>query len=791
MNYSTLYSDTKPEDKDGIKSYTKWSGRISASQKLQAAWLKQAENIYKIYTGKESETDGHSSCVKHNIVWETHQLTKEAYYARPPITVAQVRQGFESPITKTAQSILKRDLDFFVSNADSSFNYNMGACRDDFRLIGRGVAWVVYKPENGSQEVVNDEGEEVEEDFLITEGVEIDYVNYKDFLQSKARRWDEVRWVAKRTYHTKEEIASLFGQEKADAFTKKDKQDEELDCVDIEVWEIWDKDAKKVIFWADRYKDGLLEEKDPPIQFKNFFPCPRPLLGTTSPDSMVPKADAKILDFYVSEINAITERIANITSAIRVFGAYDSSVIGMSDFFKSSDNYLAPVQNWKQFLEKGKFDGVMSNFPISDYITALQQLTQEKSRLEQEYYRASGSTSLMRGEAMINESAQSVQARSRFADLRLSSEQKEIQRFCRDCIALMADVICQNFEDSTILEIANVSSIIDETVTEEVVAQAIELLRNKTATSIAIEIETDSTIAINGEAERTDRLEFLNASINALNTCISVAENLPEFAEPAMKTLLFVLDAYPAAQPVDVSYKQSIEMFKKRKEAEAGQPPPLTIEEKELQMKQQIAQGEQQILLQKYSAEAGQAMQDAQMKFQIKQQELQFDYQKLQAENLAAIQKLQAEMQLQYQKVQGELMLLREKAILEAQVKREDIQVKGQLKGQEAAFDANLKRETAIADLQTKREAKQVDIQLKQEAIMIQAQQQAEKDMLDREAELQKEMIRAQVKQDETLMKAQVDMQAASTPDITVKEETPPSVVINNNIKTDKKVKKK
>lgn len=803
MDYTFSGKSDSEVDPDEVKTRAKWICELDNSEKEYRGWLKENERILENYTnGRKPDKipEKGDSPVTYNVTWMTHQTAKEAIYARTPNTLPTLRQGHETVTTKAGQVMAKRLIDYFIKNPEADFDYNMRSCRDDFMLLGQGQAWALYEPTNKTEYVtVSEEAEDkddlyedeetgetyTQESYLEGEDVKILYVDWKDYRQEPAKKWGEVGWVARRVRLDKDEVKETFGDAIASAIVYGEPKEEPTTDLEeykaqknrvCEVWEIWSKRDKKVYFISEQYKNGPLKEQDPPCDFKNFFPCPRPLLDTTVNHSMVPIADSSILNYVINAIDNVTTRIGNITSALKVFGIYDKSITELKDLFTNDENYLHASNNWTKFLENGKFAGAIEFFPIGEYVTTLQELNAERDRLKNDYYQLSGYNSVMQGEAVANESAAVRQARSRFTDLRLSSRQKEMQRFCRDCISLLGEVIFKKFEPETIKTISGISVEDNEEFTEEVINDGIEFLKNEIARSLALEIETDSTLAINGEAEKQDRLEFMNAAINSINTAVNVSETLPEFMDPATKLLTFTLGAFPASQPLEMSIQSSLDAYKLRKEQEAQQPPQIPIEIQQMQMKQQIAQAQLQQDGQKFMQEAQQAMQDSQMKFQIKQQELQFEYQKLQIETNNQMQKLSAEMQLQNEKIQGELMLLREKLFTEAQVKSQGNQLQAQVKSQDNMTMAQIRQQDNLMKTQTKVEEIRTSAQLRTQELALQQQ-----------AEARKQAMEDRNKQITTMLDAQIRQQEVSKPEINLPSEANPVNVTVNVDAEDKK----
>jgi hypothetical protein len=142
-----------------------------------------------------------------------------------------------------------------------------------------------------------------ESSVIAGEMVAYDYVHWKDFRHSPARTWEEVCWVARRVYMTRANGKKRFGdvfakvplnytEPKTEAGHSQTGGNEAFGpgkgvMKKDAIWEIWSKDDKKV-YWLCEDHPEILDEKPDLFQLDDFFPCPCPVLATTTNDSLVP-----------------------------------------------------------------------------------------------------------------------------------------------------------------------------------------------------------------------------------------------------------------------------------------------------------------------------------------------------------------------------------------------------------------------------------------------------------------------------------------------------------------------
>jgi hypothetical protein len=169
---------------------------------------------------------------------------------------------------------------------------------------------------------------------------------------------------------------------------------------------------------------------------------------------------------------------------------------------------------------------------------------------------------------------------------------------------------------------------------------ACNVIRRDAATGYAIDIEADSTIAADEQAEKQARTEFLTAIMPLLQVIVPQIQQNPAMAPLAKALVMFGMRAFPAARSLEEMFEQAF--------ATLAQAPPQPPQQKgntkspaEIASEAQIAQGEQRVDMAKIQGE----QQQGAVQLQIQQQknasdmwktfaQLQQDQQKTQAENM-------------------------------------------------------------------------------------------------------------------------------------------------------------
>ena len=329
------------EQAQEFEIFQRWKAELEFARKDKeyTKWLERCKKITRRY--RDERNDAYQESERRlNILWSNTQTLKPALYGKQPIPIVERRFMDRDPVARTASTILERVLSFQMEVGYYHGSTDRGVL--DYLLYGMGQTWLRYEPQI-EQEIEGDENaeiqaqektaEQVQEDgdgepyeTLAYEKVCDDYVYYQDFLWSPARCWGEVRWVGRRSYLEKSQIAERFGKEKADKITldyvPDRMQGENYDEKTVgyfkkaEVWEIWNKPDRKVYFIAPGTAGMVLEVRDDPLKLQCFWPCPEPLFATQTNDTIVPIPDYAQYQDQAKELDDLTNRIAKITTAV-------------------------------------------------------------------------------------------------------------------------------------------------------------------------------------------------------------------------------------------------------------------------------------------------------------------------------------------------------------------------------------------------------------------------------------------------------------------------------------------
>ena len=92
------------------------------------------------------------------------------------------------------------------------------------------------------------------------------------------------------------------------------------------------------------------------------------------------------------------------------------------------------------------------------------------------------------------------------------------------------------------------ANVISDTQAQQDFVAAIQLLKNDALRTFRIEIETDSTIAVNENVEKQSRIEFLSAISQFLPQALSTFQQIPQLGQAMAEMLLFGVRGFRAGR---------------------------------------------------------------------------------------------------------------------------------------------------------------------------------------------------------------------------------------------------
>jgi hypothetical protein len=628
-------------------TYEDWYKTIGGYERQYKRWEARADRIVKKY--KDDSRYDRNPNARFNILWSNVQTIQPAIFARLPRPDVSRRFRDNDPIGRVASMMLERALEFEIEHY-GDYKSAMNNAVLDRLLGGRGVSWVRYEPHFAVDEVGEpDDGFQVTEDSdeaETPEGMEnenperieyecapVDYVHWKEFGHSPgARTWEEVTCVWRKVYMSRSALVERFGEEmgyKIPLDTKPSDDKNSYKPMDgnyeAVIYEIWDKETGKVL-WLSKSLGKIIDERDDPLQLECFFPCPKPLYSTLTTDSLEPIPDFVIYQDQARELDTLCDRIDGLINALRVRGVYDASASELQRLFSEGENNtLIPVDNWMAFAEKQGMKGAIDLVDITPFAQALAQCYTAMEQVKGQIYELMGIADIQRGQSNPNETLGAQIIKSNNASGRLKTMQHAVVDFATTLLSIKAQIICNHFTDETLVQISGAMQLSPQD--QQLIPQAIALLRNESSKNFRIEVTSDSMIYQDEQQEKQDRIAFLSSVGTFLQTAMPAVQGAPELAPLLMEMLKFGVTAFKAGKQLEGIIDQTADEIRTQAEQSKGQPKPPSPEMQKLQMQAQLEQAKMQNTAQLEQLKMQNAMQVEKAKQEYQAQENQLKFQ--------------------------------------------------------------------------------------------------------------------------------------------------------------------
>jgi hypothetical protein len=580
----------KPEaelQQDSAEVVKRWLRELQAADTHEKKWRERAEKIVNLYKDERAGAENNSE-YRFNILYSNTEVLKGALYSRCPVPDIRRRHLEKDPVGRVASIILTRAVATALDLYD--FDSVMRDCVQDMVLPGRGVARVKYVPtvsksekrvavEAPSEGVVppadvqqDPQGyfrmESVEE--VVYEAVKVCYVEWEMYRQSPAKRYEKLRWVAYGELLTRDDLKAQFPDvaDKVELkWMPKGTEDTEENAIlkRALVWLIYNRTDKKCYAICDGYKAAPLKVEDDPLHLESFFPQAKPLHSILPTNTLIPTPEYVVYQDHARQLDELNERIAVLTDALRRRGVYDASIPELEQLSKSGDNKFVPVKNYREFVEKGGIENAFQEMEISGLATVLKELMLQAEAKKAQIYEVIGISDIMRGASKATETAAAQQIKDNWGSVRVGPRQQEVQRFARDLIRIVAEIIAEHFSPNTLAQMTGVQLAMNAMELEQLKATApqdprvkrptwedvMKLLRADHLRSFRIDIETDSTIKPQADQEQKNRVGLLTGVTSYLEKAIPAVQQGLMPQKVASELLMFAVRAFPAGPQIE------------------------------------------------------------------------------------------------------------------------------------------------------------------------------------------------------------------------------------------------
>jgi len=560
-----------------------WQVQLNLAERDVKEWFDAGSKIEQRYrNAKDALFRTKRSGKRFAILYSNTETLKSALYAKAPKPDVRRRFGDRNPVARTAADIIERALSYCSDNTNHDRAYRAGV--QDMVLPGRGVVWISYEADTRDVPVIDPltqapaigpDGMPAMQPQIVDQKVEERHIYWRDFRCEPARCWRDVTWVARRHRMSREDLQQN-GFEGADEvplnwsadITDKEERKTEDELSRAEVWEIWCKRSKSRYWIVKGYAKALRIDEDP-YELTGFFPCAEPISATLGTDTFIPSPFYSQYEDQADDLDEITGRISHLVRALRRRGVYDASIQELRRLSRASDNEFIPVDGAKYtaLASSGGLKQAFQSEDLKPLADVLMGLYDQRDRLVAAIYEVSGISDIVRGSSNPNETATAQNIKAQFGSMRLRDAQRQVQMWVRDSYRIKAEIICQNFTPEMLAQMTGMQ------IEDEAFQQAVQVLRSDELRGYQIDIETDSTVFEDAEAEKQSRVELLTAMGNFAAQWMPVVQGAPEMLPLVGELLAFGVRGFKAGRSMEDKIDETMQAMTGRMQQQAQQPP--------------------------------------------------------------------------------------------------------------------------------------------------------------------------------------------------------------------------
>jgi hypothetical protein len=527
------------EDKPVSENVTMWLAEIDDAKKREDNYRAEGKKVREIYTGERKET------TPYNVLFSNTEVMLPSLYSampKPEVKRRNKNLAKDDPVGALAARAASRALEYMLDtnvDGDETFNDAMKTATLDCLLAGRGIVTVTYEAD-------------VEGNAKRNERVCVEAEGWDKVFHGYARKWRKVPWIAYEKHVDREEATRIYGEEKANAIeysTGGEKEDkgrardkDQLGARKMAtVYQIWDRDKKRVLHVSRAYTDDYLLEIDDPLNLTGFFNTPDPMMVIEKTHDLMPSSLYLLYENQAIELNSITNRINKIVKAMKARGIYDQALgEDVGRLLDADDNQLVPTDKGGSFAAERGLDNAIWFMPLDKLIVVLRELYTARESCKQTIYEIMGISDILRGSTNANETLGAQEIKTQWGVLRLKTRQQEVQRYVRDLFRMMIDVASAKFSEETweamtglglmttrdmIAMQAQAQTIQDPAAQQQFMAQmqqpkwqdVLAVLRDDFSRSYKIDIETNSTVQPEAAEDQKNITEMMTALGQFLN----------------------------------------------------------------------------------------------------------------------------------------------------------------------------------------------------------------------------------------------------------------------------------
>jgi len=605
------------------KNSKAWLNRLQESEDAFEEWNNHCDKINKQYASL-SRLAQMGRDKEFSMFWANIEVIRPSIYAKTPVPVVVPKFKDRRPVYQAASEVAERCA--VVAFDLARINDLMLLVRDDLALLNRGVAWCRYesgdKGPYGHEKVCIDFKDR--RDFLHSVSRnwrEVTWVAAASYM-TRAEARDRFHDTSGDEYQQAEYTVNRDDKEVGGSDSRER----------AKFWEIWAKGSKRVV-WVAKGCEKILDEDNPHLELQNFFPCPMPAYGAVQRGSLIPVPDVLQYKDQLDEINLLTGRIHALADALEAKGFYPAGGAEIADAVQTAvathtkGRMLVPIKNWAAF---GGTKEVIIWLPIDMIATTITALVTLRKQVIEDIYQIMGLADIMRGATDPKETLGAQQLKTQYGSARIRDKQGEMVRIARDLVEITTEIITEKFKPQTIVAMSQTElptkamtekkigevmqqmqaqqmqlrtlmanpqvqqmaqqnpqqaqqiaqqaqkaqeagiQTVNQLKEKPTIDQVLAFLKDNRTKSFVLDIETDSTIQVDENAEKQRRTEFVGVLGQLLPQLAQMIAGEPSTAAFCGELLKFAVAPFRAGRSMDGTIDELVEQMKQK----SGQPQP-------------------------------------------------------------------------------------------------------------------------------------------------------------------------------------------------------------------------
>lgn len=723
-----------------------WLNLLEDAEEKFRDWQERADNTDKLFADLQRQASN-TRDAEFAMFWANVQVLGPSVYSRKPVPVVVPEFKDRDPVKRQASEMLERAL---IKTFDlDDINGTMLPCRDDMLVVGRGVIWVRYEKDGKGQRVCIeflDRKDFRHEPARIWK--DVDWVARRGWM---TRKEIKARFRKLKAEVINGIDFNVQGDRGRDSQPKEGSAPVEKAGV-WEIWHrgenkvVWVTEGCEDILEEGKPHhdlEGFFPCPKPAyttVQRRTLIPIP---------DVAYYKDQLDEINKLTARIHALTEavQVKGFYPGGGEIGAAVEAALNINDDRK----IMVPVSNFAAFGSGG--DPIVW-MPVDTIVTTVAALIEARRQVIEDVYQIVGLSDIMRGSTEKDETATAQQLKSQYGSIRIRDKQMELVRIARDAARIAGEIMAENFSQETLLDLSQMTfptraeireqvaaiekavegqagqideqlrspeamrmaeqdpeqaqqalaqlqeqagaaleqaqAQIDELEATPTIEDVMALLRDQRIRPFALDIETDSTIQPDEDAEKQRRAEFLQVFGTTMQQLAELVTAKPQASEFAGEILKFALQPYRVGRQLE----GAIDKFVEQLQATAGDGQQESPEAIKAKAEAEARQAEMEMKQAELESKAGLEREKMENDREMAREKAMLDDQAAERDAQRKERESRQKMQLEGQKHEGEMAKLQleiQKITMEMQARQQDAAMRQRESEQQIA----LQRETA------------------------------------------------------------------------------------------------